>query len=319
MKRFLSLILCHVLLVLSFSACSGKATEIRILNVENSASVFLSHLLEENNEKADYKCVPSITNLPNTVRTFMADGECDVAVVPVETAAIIRFKSAPKIKVIAGISVGGFELLTNKSISDLSELKGQKVYLTKRNSLMENLLKYLVSLYGVDPFEEISFGYANDNQELLNMLSANETAFALFDSADAAYIKSNLSNVLSFNLTDEYSKKFKNPSIVNYCVVATEDFIKNNPKAIKRLLSDIESSVKKSSDAKTTLALAKKHNILTKDNLNEDFLKSLKADFVSGEKMKQKLSAYYKIIHKVKASLIGNKIPDDDFYYISKK
>ena len=110
MKRFLSVILCCVLLVLTFSGCSTKTTDIRILNVENSASVFLSHMLEENNEDAACRYVPSLINLPNTVRSMIAEGSCDVAVVPIETAAIIQFKSAPKIKVLAGISVGGFEL-----------------------------------------------------------------------------------------------------------------------------------------------------------------------------------------------------------------
>ena len=163
MKRFLTILLCLVLLVTTFSGCSGKKTSVSILTVQNSASAFLSHMLEENNEESDFKYVPNSINLPNTARSMIAEGGYDVAVLPVETAAIIQFKSAPKIKVLAGISVGGFELLSTKSITDLSELKGQKVHLTKRNSLMESLLRYLVSLYGVDPFEEISFAYANDN------------------------------------------------------------------------------------------------------------------------------------------------------------
>ncbi len=316
MRRFLAILLCLVLLITTFSGCSSKNTNIRILNVQNSASSFLSYMLEEKNEDADYEYVPSVINLPNTVRSLIAEGKCDVAVLPVETAAIIRFKSAPKIKVIAGISTGGFELLSTKSITDLSELKGQKIHLTKRNTLMEHLLRYLVSLYGVNPFEEISFAYANNNSELINMLSKNEATFALFDSADADYMKAQINGIHSYNLTDEYSKKFKKPSIVNYCVVATEDFIKKNPKAIKQLLKDVEASVKKSADLKTTLTLARKHNILTRDDFSESFLKSLKAEFISGKKMKQKLSAYYKVIHKVKGSLIGNKIPNDNFYYI---
>ena len=82
----------------------------------------------------------------------------------------------------------------------------------------------------------------------MNMLSENTATFALFDSADADYMKANIDGIHSCNLTDVYSKKFNNPSIINYCVIATEDFVEKNPKAITQLLKDIEASVKKSSD-----------------------------------------------------------------------
>ena len=226
-------------------------------------------------------------------------------------------KAEPKIKVLAGISVGGLELVATRSIKDLSELKGQTVYLTERGTLVELLLKYLVNLYGIDPFNELSFEYATDNIELINMLSENEASFALFSSADANYVKANVENLSSYNLTDEFAKKFKNPSIVDYCVIATEDFIKENPKATNQLIKDIEASVKKSSDISKTLSLAKNQKLLTRD-YTEEFLTSCKADFICGEQMQKKISAYCNLLFKIKRSLIGGEVPKDDFYYVSQ-
>lgn len=314
MKRYLSIILCFVLTITFLSGCNQKPTDVRIVSVENSAATALAHIFEQSEGSNNY--ISTVVNLPNRVRTLMYDGECDVAVIPIETATVIYRRKNPEVKILAGISVGGFELVSTRTISDLSELKNQTIYLTERSTLMESLLKYAVSLYDIDPFEDISFEYASDKSQLKKMLDNNEATFALFSSADATALKSDLENIVTYNLTDELAKKLKNPSVISYCVVATNDFIDDNPKAVKKMLEDIENSIKSSSNTTNTVSLAKKHNLLTDDFYNEDFLVSCKAEYISGEKMKEKLTAYYSLLKKIKASSIGSSQPNDDFYFI---
>lgn len=320
MKRFFSALLCVCLLATTISGCSKKENSpIRISTVTNSACAFLSHMFEKNGEDDAFRYELSVTYLPSSSRLELFQNDADVAVIPANIAAQMQKKAAPEVKIIAGISVGGFELLATKAITDLSELKGQKIHIAERDTVMESLLRYLVSLYGLDPFVDITFEYVSDSYTLIEKISNGDVSFALFESEGLYWAKSEVKNLYSYNLTDEFAKKLKNPSIMNYCVVARRDFASNNPKAIEKLLTDVESALNKSTDLKQTLTLAKKHNLIIDDYCGEEFLKSCRADFISGNKMKQKLTAYYKLIYKVKRSLVGDKIPNDDIYYISKK
>ena len=318
MKRFLLLILCTTLLITVFSGCSNTPTDVRILNTHNSAAVALAHMLEpDENAKNNY--ISTVVNLPSRAQTLFINDECDVAVAPCETATALYHSKNPEIKILAGISVGGFELASTKSIKDFSELKNQTIYVTERGTLMEHILKYAASLYNVNPFEEIKIEFASDNIELEQMLKDNEATFALLSSAQASMLKANNLNLTTYNLTDVLSKKLKKPSIINYCVVATNKFIKENAKAVEVLIKDIESSINNSSDVSKTLSLAKKHGLITDDFFDEDFLTSCKIDFISGEEMKKKSMAYYELLGKIKAFSTGSSKLKDDFYYVIEK
>lgn len=316
MKRLLSVFLCIVLTVVFLSACNSEPTGVRVLSVENSASAALAHMLTKSENNNNY--ISSTVNLPNRVRNLIADGACDIAVIPVETASLIYQRVTTKIKVLAGISTGGFEFIGKEGFNDFSKLKGKTIYLTERGTIMENIFKYLIKQYGVDPFEDVSFEYASDTKQLIKMFTNNQAEYALMNSADATLLKTSTNNFVSLNITDELSKKFNNPSIITYCVVATEDFISNNPNAIDNILKDIESSVSKANTTTLTATAAKALGLLTDDIYDENFIKEYKPDYISGKSLKEKLSAYYKLIKRINSSLIANKLLKDDFYYIAE-
>jgi len=317
MKRFISVLLCLFLVIAMFSGCSSTPTNVRILSIENSAAATLAHMLEKS--EGDNNYISSTVNLPNRVRNLIADGECDIAVVPIETASLIYQRGLTDIKLLAGISTGGFELVSTENITDYSTLKGKTIYLTERGTLMESILKYLLSYYNIDPFEDVTFDYASDAKQLEKMLANGTASFALLSSANAASAKVTVKNLISLNITDGLKTKLEKPSIITYCVIGKADFVSNNADAIEQLLKDIETSVKSSGNLSNTVSKAKKLGLLTDDIYKEDFISSYKPDFISGEAMKTKLSAYYKLVLKVNLSLIGNKAPSDDFYYLEEK
>ena len=320
MKRLLSITLCIIFIVSSFAGCSSnEATtpKVRIAGIINSPTAFLSNMLEKSEGDNQYQ--PTIVNLPSRVKQLLADGECDIAVVPVDTACNLFNKPNPEIKVIAGISVGGFELISSKKITSLEELKGATIHLTQRDTLMANLFEYLLKRYKLVLNKDYKFSYANDFIQLKDSFNEKEAEFALLPSAEAALLRTEISGLTSYNITEELAKKFKKPSIITYCVIGTSTFIEKNPKVIDTLLKDVKASIIKTKQASgTTVQLAKKHNILTDDNYNEDFLFELKPSFISGSSMRKKLNAYFKFIDKFKPTLVNKIINNKDFYYISK-
>ena len=317
MKRVLSFIICTVLTVIAFSGCANKPTEVRIAGVMNSPYAQLSHMLESNSEDTVY--TSTSVNLPNRIRTLMSEGECDVAVVPIETACSIYNSAYPEIQILAGVSVGGFELISTEAFEDISELKGKTICLTERSTITESILEYLFKLYDVDMYYDLNVNYVDSVSAIKKSFEDETASLALLNSAEAAQIKATIDNINTYNITDELAKKFKKPSIITYCVIATTEFIDKNPKTVETLLEDIEASVSKSGDYENTIKLAKKHSILTDDIYGKEFLSELKPDFISGEAMQKKLTAYFKLIKKIKPTMVNNIINKDDLFYIPEK
>lgn len=319
MKRILSVFLCLSVILATLSGCTP--TNMRILCIENSPASVIAHMTTENNaDKSGINYVISTVNLASRVQTLMADDECDIAIVPTETAQSIYRKGIVPIQVLAGISVGGFELITTENISSLSEIKGKKIFLTERGTIMEKIFKYLLKLNGLDPTEDIAIDYTEDTLQLSNQFKEKEISFALVKSEDAAVIKAQNEYVTSYNITDELSKKLKKPSIVTYCVIAKTDFIEKNEKEIDIMITDIQNSVLYAADNKKKLGKsAKEQNLITLDVDTEILLNEFKPDFIAGENMQKKLSAYFKFLTKVDTSLSKNSIPNNSFYYISEK
>ena len=321
MKRVLSVFISLAVILATLSSCKFNPTDMRILCIENSPASVIAHMTTENNaDKSGVNYVISTVNLANRVQNLMVDDECDIAIVPTETAQSIYLKGVVPVQVLAGISVGGFELVTTESISNLSEIKGKEIFLTERGTIMEKIFKYLLKLNGLDPTEDIAIDYAADTLQLSNQFKEKKVSFALVKSEDAAVIKAQNEYITSYNITDELSKKLKKPSIVTYCVIAKTEFIEKNGEEIDIMITDIQNSVLYSADNKKKLGkFAKEQNLITLNVDTEILLNEFKPDCIVGEDMQKKFTAYFKFLTKVDTSLSKNSIPDNSFYYISEE
>lgn len=321
MKRILSALVSLAVILVTLSGCSSKPTNIRILCIENSpASVITDMITNNDTGKSGVNYVISTVNLASRVQSLMLDDECDVAILPIETAQAIYRKKSVSIQVLAGISVGGFELITSENISALSEIKGKEIFLTERGTLMEKIFKHLIKLNGLNPNEDITLNYASDATQLSNQFAKKEVSFALVKSEDAALVKAQNEYINSYNITDELSKKLKKPSIVTYCVIAKKDFIESNQKEIDVMITDIQNSVTSvKDDRKKAGKSAKEQNLITLDVDTEILLNEFKPDFIAGEDMQKKFTAYFNFLTNVDSSLSEKSIPDDSFYYITEE
>ena len=171
----------------------------------------------------------------------------------------------------------------------------------------------------MDDGKYIAISYVESIETLQKSFEDKTASFALLNSAEAAQIKAEVDNINTYNITDELAKKFKKPSIITYCVIGTTEFIDKNPETVEKLLKDIEASISKSDDFENTIKLAKKHSILTDDIYDKNFLSELKLDFISGDEMQKKLTAYFKLIKKIKPSMVNNIINKDNLFYIPEK
>lgn len=318
MKKIVAVFLVISLIVCLLGGCSaGKVTEMRVLTIENSAGIAIADMLEQYaNTKKGNVYLPVTVNLVSRVNGMFMDDECDVAVIPADAAAVL-YRKRGGFKVIAGISSGGFEILSNNGeLQSISDLKGKEIFLTERDKLSENLLEYVLSKNNIEK-SDVVISYSTNVKHIIKDFNANTVNYALLDAAGTAEVKAAIGDIKSINLTDEWNK-VSNKQMVNYCVVTTDEFLNKNKKAIDRLITDIESSVKAASDTKKTGDLAIERNLITDVNYASDIINTSKLKFLKGKELKTTLSDYYGVLKGIKPFLVGNELPADDFYYGAK-
>lgn len=318
MKKIVAVFLVISLIVCLLGGCSeGKVTEIRVLTIENSAGIAIADMLEQYaNTKKGNVYLPVTVNLVSRVNGMFMDDECDVAVIPADAAAVL-YRKRGGLKVIAGVSSGGFEILSNNGeLQSISDLKGKEIFLTERDKLSENLLEYVLSKNNIEK-SDVVISYSTNVKHIIKDFNANTVNYALLDAAGTAEVKAAIGNIKSINLTDEWNK-VSNKQMVNYCVVTTDEFLNKNKKAIDRLITDIESSVKAASDTKKTGDLAIERKLITDVNYASDIINTSKLKFIKGKELKTTLSDYYGVLKGIKPFLVGNELPADDFYYGAK-
>ncbi len=323
MKRFLSILLIFCLCFLVLSGCSEEERqEVKIVAVENSPTLAVAPLLENSSEKdRNFSYSLNVIDVQSRVAYLMNKGECHIAFVSPETAAVIYKKTGGKIKELSSVACGGYEIVSKDgNLTDVTALKGKEIYLLERDETEENLFKYILTKNGIDPKKDVKIQYSSSAKQLIQEMKKGNAEYALLKLEDAAEVKLAVSSAKSLNLTDAWNKTKGTAPMTSYCAITTKKFLEQNPEIIEAFMKELEESVKfAASNSDKTIELAKKHKLLTLKNAESSIYENSKIQYISGSKMQTSLNAYYGVLKEIKPELIGKDIPDSRIYYIPKE
>lgn len=91
----------------------------------------------------------------------------------------------------------------------------------------------------------------------------------------------------------------ENAEPITGVTVVRKDFLKNNNALIGKFLLDHKNSVDKCLK-------------------NSEEARNCNITFISGKEMKEKLQSSLKVVFEANPKLVGNKLPDNDFYYFNE-
>ena len=119
-----------------------------------------------------------------------------------------------------------------------------------------------------------------------------------------------------FNMTEEWDKVSTDSSLYMGCVIVRNDFLENNKAVVETFLKEYEESVNAAlNDVEGTAALCEKRGIIPKAAVAKKAIPFCGITFIKGEEMKKGLSGYLKVMFDANPKSIGEKLPEDSFYY----
>lgn len=336
MKRIISMILALALLT-ALAACGTKDSESKInvssvtdsktTKLDTKCNVYglngptgiglapLKKKAEDKTGRLDYSVTTVAAN--DEIVGKLTSGEADIAAIATNLASTLYKKTEGKISVLAVNTLGVLCLVAKgEELTDIKSLAGKTIYATGKGANPEYIINYILEKNGLT---DVSINFVAEPTALVAAFAQNEKIIAVAPQPVATTLAiKNENTKIVLDMNDEWDK-FSDTKLVMGCIVARNDYIKENPEAVKIFLEEYEESVKSvNDDIDTATALCEKYKIVASAGIAKQAIPYCNIVFESGKELKTDLQAYLNFLFEKNPASVGGKLPDDNFYYNAK-
>ena len=254
---------------------------------------------------------------PSVVTAALISGDCDIAALPTNAASVLYNKTEGAVQALALNTRGVLYLVTDgeTKVESLADLEGLTVYAPAQNPSF--ILQALCDAAGVTL--SIDNRYAQP-AELNTAVASGEVGLAVLPEPllTAARIQ-NPALVVALDLTAEWDKIMEPGSLVQGCVAVRREFAEAHPAELAKFLEEYGASVALlTEDTETAAEKIEAAGLFAKAAVAAKAIPNCNVCFVTGEQMRQELSAFLAAMLETAPQSIGGKLPEDDFYCILK-
>lgn len=252
----------------------------------------------------------------------VSSGETDIAAVATNMASALYNKTNKGISVIAVNTLGVLYIYSlDGSITDFASLKGKDVYMTGQGANPEYVFRYVAEKNGIDADKDLTLHFVADASELVTVFSKDKNAVVMAPQPVASnLVMKNPDAKEIFDMTKEWEKVSGGRTLVMGAAVVNNSFLENHKTEVDIFLKEYESSVEfAKANVGDAAALCEKYGIIPKTALAQKAIPKCGLTFMTGEEMKQNLSAYLNILYGFNKKAVGRSLPEDGFYYDKDK
>lgn len=339
MKKLISILLALVL-VLGLAACGAANNEsstpsktdkgetvtkldvdCNVYGIKGPTGVGMVSLMkkaEDGNANLNYKF--NMVGANEEIIAKIANKEADIAAVATNLASTLYAKTNGGISVLAINTLGVLCVVTKGvEINSIADLKGKTVYTTGQGANPEYITKYILEKNGLTVGTDVTLEFKAEPTELVAQVVSNENAIVIAPQPVATSITVKDKNAkIALDMNDEW-EKVSNTKLVMGCVIARNDYIKENPEAVKVFLKEYEESITAvNNDVDTAATLCESYGIVSPAAIAKKAIPYCNIVYRDGEDLKTDLSAYLQFLFEKAPASVGGALPKADFYYDAK-
>lgn len=328
MKKILNLILVLLLVIVS-DGCSCKKEEDSTVDFyvpDGAPALAIAKLMQDEYTKDGYKVNYHIVN-SSTINTYVANGSADIAILPTNAAANL-YNKGNDIKLISSNTWGMLYMVSSEEnaqpITDLNKLKGTVICLIGQNQVPDLVFKYILNSNNIEYIEsdivveeKVALKYVTDGSSMLPLLKNKQLKYGIL--AEPAVTNSINKATTSIVLDLQKEWQIATNSINSYpqaSLVAKTSFLEKNNKFIEDLLNEMNDSSSWILENVDKLdKILRDHGSISKNSYTKEIIERCNIKLVTGSEMKTAAYSFLKSLYDVIPNSIGNKLPDENFYY----
>ena len=264
----------------------------------------------------------SVESDASNVTAALISGSVDIAVLPTNAASVVYNKTSGGIRVAAEVVRGNLYLLQNtesEAVTSFEDLRGKTVYAPAQNPTF--IFTLLCKANGLVPGEDIVIDNAYAQPaDLRTALAAGEADLAVLPEPMVTIAMSSNDKVgVALDLREAWRDAVGSDSLVMGCVTVRTAFAEEHPAELAAFLEDYAASVSfigDSANAEAAGALIEQAGVFAQAKVAQKALPRCSLCFVTGEEMREEISAYLAQLCALNPAAVGGAEPGDDFYYI---
>ncbi len=300
---------------------SDGGVNVRIGSLKGPTSMGLVHLMDiagKGETEDDYTF--TMASAADELLPKLTGKDLDIALVPANVASVLYNKTGGKVSVIDINTLGVLYIVSgDDTIESMKDLKGKTLYLTGKGTTPDFVLQYLLSENGLST-QDLTLEYRSEAAEVAALLAEDPEAAGLLPQpfVTAACTQNEaLSAVIDMTAQWADIQGEDGSSLVTGVTVVNDDFLQQNPEAVKRFMEQHkESAAYTNENVEEAAKLVAAQGIVEKAPIAAKAIPACNIVYIDAEDMKQALSGYLEVLFEADASSVGGALPDDDFYYI---
>ena len=282
-------------------------------------SYVVTHLMDSNDTNDSYEKYEFIQG--NTVSQLcekLKNGEIDASTLPIDVATRL-YNETGKVKLVATSSACNYYVASvGESVKGVTGLAGKTLTVAKDDLLAKSVIDTILKAQNVT---NCTINYADSTDAIVKGLSDGSIKLALIQEPFLSQATANNPNVsLAIDLYDDWDDAAGGIELPTGCLVVNSDFFGSNPKAVSYFLKDFDASVNMSRHSiDETAQMAERYKMVSSASIAKSAIPGSSISISIGDKMKTTVSDFLNLMNKNDPAVIGNKIPDENFYYIDGK
>lgn len=262
-----------------------------------------------------------IWNNPDQLRAIMVQNQAHFVSVPSNTASIF-YNKGMDLKLLS-ISIWGifYVISSDPTITSLSDLKGEKIYIPFRGDQPDLLFQFISRRQGLNPFKDLNIQYASSPLDITMSLLAGQIKHGVMhEPAASVAIMKGKQRGINFRRVIDIQKEWANvtnkkPIIPNSGVVALPNILKH-PNVVEVFVKAYADAVKWSNEnPKEAGQIAAEYIRGVPAAVFSESLKYTTFKCVSAQDAKEPITYLFSKYMKMNPAAIGGKIPDEGFFY----
>lgn len=336
MKKVLSVLSLILALCLVFTACGNVAEETTaedttleettaaekaVINIGllKGPTGMGAAVLLDNDEKgtsnADYNL--TLAGAPDVLQAALINNELDMAALPTNVAAVLNKKTEGKVQILAVNTLGVIYLMSaDDTIKSVADLKGKTILSAGKGTTTEYVLNYILKENGLTLDTDVYVEYASEHAEVISKAKSGGYEVILLPEPFVTQMKGQDAGFkVVLDLTKEW-KALGGGELTMGCIAVRKAFSDENPDAVKAFLSDYEASVNAvNADPENAGVIIEKFDI-AKAAVASKAIPNCNITVMTGDEMKNNVSAYLKVLFDSDSKAVGGSVPSDGFYAV---